>query len=142
MWTVLGQRESQSNAADGDKDKGEGKDDKVCWVAYFEDREAYHVTHKAAQEPGKGRANFTDEIMKHPVNVEGGFPANMVGFTFGPMLHLENSWLSTGFAMVVSRKLPDAVAAAAFLEAEKSHWAELMANEAKDSLCRVTLFAT
>lgn len=127
MWTVLGQ--STSNA------------EKVCWVAYFDDKDAYNVTHKAAQEPGKGRAVFVDEIMKHAANVDGGYPANMAGFTFGDIQHLENpATLATGFAVVVSRKLADADAAAGFVESEKSHWAGLMNGAAKDSLCRVTLF--
>eukprot|EP01052_Picozoa_sp_SAG31_P017417 SAG31_NODE_1190_length_9465_cov_4.082746_9_plen_264_part_00 len=62
-WTVLGQ--STANP------------EKVCWCAYFKDKDAYTVTHKAAQEPDKGRANFTEEIMKHAVNADGGLPANM-----------------------------------------------------------------
>jgi len=126
MWTVLGQ--SGVNA------------EKVCWIGYFDDKDAYNVTHKAAQEPGKGRANFVEEMMKHPVNAEGGWPGNMAGFTFGNMCHLENNRLTTGFAVVVTRKLADAAAATAFVEAEKSHWAALMAGAAKESLCRVTLF--
>ena len=128
MWTVLGQ--SSVNA------------EKVCWVGYFADKNAYNVTHKAAQEPGKGRADFPAEMMKHGANAEGGFPANMAGFTFGAMLHLENDAKlpTTGYAVVASRQLADAEAAAAFVEAEKSHWAQLMAGGAKESLCRVTLF--
>ena len=58
------------------------------------------------------------------------------------MLHLETpaSERSTGFAVVALRKLPDAEAAAAFVESEKTHWSALMEGAASESLCRVTLF--
>ena len=111
-WAVLGGPTGGSGKFDTDK---------VWWMTYFEDEDAYHTDHKNATMK-QSRAGFLSKIMGKMLY--GDMMKDMQGGYLGPIMHIENPAAGrsqAGFALltfVTGASLDDA---AIIVEMEKKH---------------------
>ena len=127
-WTTLGQ------VTGGDAGFEQSK---AWWVAFFEDKDAYHVSHKQAQAK-ESRAAFIPALMG--MMATGSPVADMAGGYMGPILHLEapKSVRPATFAILIKITCPTADAARALVQAHK-RLALVTLMSSRGTCCRISM---